>query len=407
MARGYRSEGEDIMRVVIAMDSFKGCLDSSAAGEAFWRGMASWLPSRGRIYADIVAMGDGGEGTAAVLSAARGGIFVEAETVNPLFSSMKSGFFEWDGSDGRVCALDVASACGLSLLKGEEIDARRTSSYGVGLLMRAALERRPARLILCLGGSATIDCGMGMLGALGGKILDETGVFSPERLVGGNLAAVRGLDVREVKKIIGDTEIVIAADVNVGLLGDAYGGDEGAVEIFGLQKGIFPDETAVFRRGVENFCGVLEATAGIDVRRMRFGGAAGGIGAALHAVCSARIVDGAGFVIEETCLRELMCGADVVITGEGKSDRQTVCGKLPDAVRRVAEDCGVRTVLVSGRIDDSNILKSNGFGEQICINDGYDDAADVLNPGVASYRLMRAGHIFCRDEIRKRYGNTP
>ena len=402
-----KQDMKERMKIIVAMDSFKGCLDSREAGDALARGIRSASTGRDKPDVEVVEMGDGGEGTAAVLSAAKGGKYIECPTVNPRFSSMKSGFFEWNEDGENVCAVDVAAAGGLSLLKPEEIDAKLTSSYGTGLLIRAALERRPKRIIVCLGGSATIDCGIGALGALGAKILDETGVLQPRELTGGNLGRIRKIDFSEMKKRVGETEIVIAADVNVGLLGDESGNNAGAVEIFGPQKGIFLDETESFRRGVENICAVLEHATGRDIRRIRGGGAAGGIGAALFATVGAKIINGAEFVIEMTGLREKMRGAAAVITGEGKSDRQTACGKLPDAVRRTASECGVGTALISGRIEDADCLKHRGFAEMIGINDGLDEHVNVMNPEVAAYRLMRAGYCFCKNQYRKQEKYTP
>lgn len=374
------------MEIVVAMDSLKGCLSADRACRAVAEGISRRFPS---ACVHEVPIGDGGEGTAEIIARQYGGVWVPVETVGPLFSSMKSGFFEFEGPHGREITIDVAAASGLALLPVDLRDAHLTSTYGTGLLLRRALERAPRVITLCLGGSATVDCGMGILGALGAKILDENGLFDPCQLVGGRLKDVTEIRLNDAKEALGDVCLRVVCDVDTPMLSDDCNVAD-MTEVFGPQKGICFDEIGVFRAGVAHFVNVLAVASGVNVSREPGSGAAGGIAGTLQSALGAEVISGAELIGSLPTIERYIPGADLIITGEGKSDRQTLLGKAPSAILAVAKKYRIPTVLMSGRIEDGQSLLTAGFAQTIDINSGCNPTLDPLDPDVASARLRRA-----------------
>lgn len=380
------------MEIVVAMDSLKECLTADRACRAVAEGLRASLPT---AQVHEVPIGDGGEGTAEIIARQYGGVWIPAETVGPRFSSMKSGFFEFEGPDGKEIAIDVASASGLALLPDEARDAHLTSTYGTGLLLRRALERSPRVITLCLGGSATVDCGIGILGALGAEILDENGIFGPHELIGGRLKDVKEIRLDGAKRLLGDVLLRVVCDVETPMLSaDAHVAD--MTEVFGPQKGIFLDEIGVFRTGVANFVNVLTAACSIDISELPGSGTAGGIAGTLHAAFDAELLRGADLIASLPAVQRYIPGADLIITGEGMSDRQTLMGKAPSAVLSAARVHRVPVVLMSGRIEDAVSLREAGFTDVVNINAESDPALDPLDPEIASARLKHFANIFAQ-----------
>ncbi|MCM1291350.1 MAG: glycerate kinase [Prevotella sp.] len=373
-------------KIVIAPDSFKGCMDASTVARAIANGLSSVFP-----YGEILCcpMGDGGEGTAELYASANNGVSKVCDCHNPLFSSMKSEFFVINDGFSTEIILDLAGASGLSLLKSEERDAKLTSTYGTGEVILESLSYNPTIITLCLGGSATIDCGIGILGALGAEFFDENGIFTPKRLRGGELGKIRKINVSSVRKRFSGITFRLACDVKTPLVG-RESGEGGAVEIFGRQKGISFDEMGIFCKSVEHFCDLLEDATKCSVRGLPGGGAAGGVGATLAAVLDAEIIDGATMMIQSTGLAESISNSDFVITGEGKSDYQTLLGKVPYSVLRESRKHGIPVILLSGEVEDREQLRDAGFSDIIGINENMDKILNLLDKEIAFYRASCA-----------------
>lgn len=326
-----------MMRVVVCPDSFKGSLESPEVCEAIRRGLLRASPEF-RVLAKPLA--DGGEGTVTATVLATGGRMLELEVTGPLWEKVRAkvGLLP-DGT----CVLELAQAAGLPLVPEEKRNPRFTTTYGVGEMLRWAMEQGYRRIVLGVGGSATCDGGMGALAALGVRFLDSAG--SELQGIGENLAKIARIDTRALLRPREGTEILIASDVENPLYGPL-----GAAYVFGPQKGASPEDVAYLDRGLRHFAEVIRGHLGVQVDTLPGGGAAGGIVAGLYAFLGARIVPGIRFIAELVGLEEAIAWADLVITGEGRVDRQTFFGKVVAGVTEICEKHHKPLLILAGSI---------------------------------------------------------
>lgn len=326
------------MKIVIAPDSFKDSLDAAGVARAIAQGLAGVLPQAELIECP---MADGGEGTMdAILAATTGEL--RRETVHgPLGEPVEAGW-GWL-PETRTAIIEMAQASGLQLLTTEQRDACRSSTWGTGQLIAAALDAGAKRIVLAIGGSATNDGGSGMLRALGLRLLDAEG----QALEEGGLALSRlaTLDASGLDARLAEVQVEVAADVDNPLCGP-----HGASAIFGPQKGASPEQVAVLDQALGHFADHSAQALGEDVREFPGCGAAGGMGFAARAFMGARFRPGVEVVAELAGLDELVRGADLVITGEGRFDAQTLRGKTPLGVARVAKRHGAPVVVIAGTL---------------------------------------------------------
>ena len=321
------------MKVVLAPDSFKEAMTAAEAAAAMARGVLAVVPDAEVVQ---VPMSDGGEGFTDAVAAALGARVRTVETVDALGRPVAGRL----AVGGGTAVLEMATAAGLELVPEEERDVLGSDTRGVGRMIRAALDAGADRLLLGIGGSATSDGGAGMLAELGVRFLDGEGqaVGTTPREVEG-LASVdaSGLDAR-----LAGLRIEAACDVDNPLLGE-----RGASAVFGPQKGASPED-------VDYLDSVLARWARLSGRAgladLPGAGAAGGLGFALMAFLGARLDPGVELVARAVGLAEAVSGADLVLTGEGSVDAQTLAGKTPAGVARVAAAQGVPTVIVAGRV---------------------------------------------------------
>lgn len=327
------------MKIVIAPDSFKESLSADAVAAAIARG---WL----QVYADaeIVTkpMADGGEGTVAALLAATGGERRESPVRGPLGEAVNA---HWGWLQDDTAVIEMASASGLHLLTPAQRDARITSSFGTGELIRAALDAGARRIILGLGGSATNDGGSGLLRALGVRFLDAEGRELEEG--GAALARLDRLDLEALDARLAQVQVEVAADVDNPLCGP-----RGASAVFGPQKGANPQQVQELDAALRRFGEVAARALGEDHAEYPGVGAAGGLGFAARAFLAARFRPGVEVVAELSGLAEAMQGADLVITGEGRLDAQSLHGKTPMGVARIAKAAEVPVVAIAGSLGD-------------------------------------------------------
>jgi glycerate kinase len=327
----------DAPRVVIAPQSFKGSADAVAVASAIARGVRRVWP---RAECLELPLADGGEGTALALVRATGGEMRHARVHDPLGREIDA---QWGVLGDRVTAvLEMAAASGLPLLQQDERDPRITSTRGTGELILAAAASGAQRIVIGIGGSATNDGGAGMARAFGYRFLDPDGRELPE---GGaplaNLARIEGqTDPRLVRPAID-----VACDVRNPLLGP-----EGATAVYGPQKGATPEIQRELEAALTRYADVVEAFVGRDVRNVPGAGAAGGLGAGLIAFLDARLVSGSALVLDAAGFDKRLVGADLVVTGEGRIDGQSIYGKLTHAVTTAAKRRGVPVVAVAGMI---------------------------------------------------------
>ena len=328
------------MKIVIAPDSFKESLSAAGVASALARGLRQALPA-----AEIreCPLGDGGEGTLDAVLAATGGEVREARVTGPLGEPVTA---RWGWlAEQRTAFVEMASASGLELVPRARRDVRIATSHGTGELLRAALDAGAERLVLAIGGSATNDGGAGVLQALGVRLLDGQGqALAPG---GAALASLASLDLTDLHPRLAAVEVVIAADVDNPLCGP-----QGASQIFGPQKGASPEQVRELDAALAHFATVTAATLGRDVSEQPGAGAAGGVGFAALAFLQATFRPGIEVVAELVGLEEALQGADLAVTGEGRLDGQTLRGKTPAGVMRLAQRHGVPVVAVAGSLGE-------------------------------------------------------
>lgn len=346
------------MRVVIAADSFKGSLSALEVATYVEAGFREIFPDWTYVK---VPVADGGEGTVETLVAATGGRIIQQSVTGPLGKPVEA-FFGLTG-DGLTAMIEMAAASGLLRLDPEEWDPMRTTTFGVGELIRAALEQGARHFIVGIGGSATNDGGAGMLQALGVRLLDA----ADEEIEwgGGALSSLAKIDYSSIDPRLAQCDIEIACDVDNPLVGPT-----GASAIFGPQKGATPAMVATLDANLRHYASRIKADLGVDVADLPGGGAAGGLGAAMVAFLNARLRPGSEVVTNAVGLDSLIAQADLVITGEGRIDGQTIRGKIPVGVARAAARHGKPVVAVCG---------SFGTGFELVHDHGIDAMFSILN----------------------------
>jgi glycerate 2-kinase len=324
------------MRVVAAPAPFKAALGPAAAAAAIATGARL-------AGADVVEapVADGGEGTLDALVASAGGRRLQAPAHDPLGRPIMAAFGLLPDGTGVV---ELAQASGYERLDAAERDPEATTTRGTGELIIAALDAGATRLVIGVGGSATTDGGMGIVVALGGRMLDDRGEELPP--IGAALPRVRSVDLRGLDARIAYTPIEVACDVTSPLTGP-----EGAARVFGPQKGADPDAVERLDEGLAHFAAVLRAQGMPDIAAMPRAGAAGGAAGGVAAMLDAALTDGGALVTRAAGLPAALDGADLCITGEGRLDAQTLTGKAPAAVAEACAQAGVPCVGLFGQVD--------------------------------------------------------
>jgi glycerate kinase len=324
--------------VVVAPDSFKGSLSAPEAAAAMERGVRAAWPDARIVKVPIA---DGGEGTVEALVEATGGRYETMEVRGPLGRPVEA---RWGVlGDGRTAVVEMAAASGLTLVPEGRRDPRVASTFGTGQLLRAALDAGYRHVVVGIGGSATNDGGSGMAKALGVRFLDGRGQPLPEG--GAPLVRIASIDLSGVDPRLAEAEFLVACDVDNPLTGP-----RGASAVYGPQKGATPAVVEELDAALERYAEVSRQATGRDVARLPGAGAAGGLGAGLLFFTPARLVPGVDLVLDSTRFDDLVRGAALVLTGEGRSDAQTAMGKAPVGVARVAQRHGVPVLLVSGSL---------------------------------------------------------
>lgn len=332
-------------KIVIACDSYKGCLSSSEVARAAAEGVAEVYPD-----CEIVrlAVADGGEGTVDALVETLGGHLECAEVSDPLGRPVKAAY----GIAGDLAIIESAAACGLTLLSKEERNPLIATTKGLGELILAAIDKGCRRFLIGLGGSATNDGGMGMISA------------------DGFLERARGM------------KFTVACDVDT-----PYIGAHGASRVFGPQKGASEEDVEILEERMRGYTLKILKDTGIDVSDMAGAGAAGGLGGAFRAYLGAELKRGVDLVLDQIGFDSIIDGADLVITGEGCSDYQTLKGKTAAGVLERAKRKGIPVMLVSGAIRDGQMLRDGGFGIIAAASPQGMSLAEAMRPETAEHNI--------------------
>lgn len=324
------------MKIVVAMDSFKGSLSAVRACEIVSQAIAPAVPKAEII---IKPMADGGEGTARAMIAAGNGRWIKKTVTGPLPQMQVSAGFGWFESE-RTAVVEMASASGLELLSADLQNPLKTTTYGTGQLIAAAENRGAERILLAVGGSATVDGGVGAATAMGWKFVDNQG--REIALGGGHLPLLH--------RIISPTKpnraaIEVLCDVDNPLCGE-----HGAARVYGPQKGATEEMVELLEAGLEHLAETARIQLGCNVKDLPGAGAAGGLAAGAAAFMDAKLVSGIETVMSHCRLDESINEADWVITGEGRFDRQSLRGKVVSGIAKMAKNAGAKTAVLAGQI---------------------------------------------------------
>jgi len=347
LARGLAMKERGRVRILVAAGAFKQSLTAAEACAAITRGLdESGLGAR----VEQLPIADGGNGTLDAFLAA-GGERITVQAADPLMRPVAADYGLIDG--GRTAVIEMALASGLEVLKPSELNPLVATTFGTGQLMADALARGVERIIIGLGGSATVDGGMGCLSALGLKLRDARGNEIPPG--GGGLAELAALDAGGMDDRWRDVEILIASDVENPTLGE-----RGAARVFGPQKGADPETVELLERNLGHCFRIICEQHGVDVRTVRGGGAAGAFAAGLMAFLNCEIEPGIALVLAHNHFRDRLADCALVITGEGQIAEQTLEGKGPLGVAKLAAAQGVPTIAIVGglNIDDRALYEA-------------------------------------------------
>ena len=362
------------MRILIAPDKFKGALSGREVADSIAAGLREVLPS---AKIDIAPMADGGEGTAEVISQALGAVWLKCKAHDPLSREIEAGY-GWIENQ-KLAVMEMSEAAGMRRLQPNEYDVDLANTFGVGEMILEAAKRGAQQIIIGLGGSATNDGGFGMACALGFPFEYE---HEHEGRRVGDLITLRRIENRKDLKL---PKIIAAVDVRNPLLGE-----NGATRVFGPQKGVTPDEIEKFERALARLADVVAEQFGFDYRNESGAGAAGGLGFGLMSFCGAKIRQGFDVVAESVGLETKIKDVDLVITGEGSLDRQTLEGKTPAGVARLARKLGKRIFAFVGRAAEDREVRAL-----------FDGVYTNARPGMSEEENMKRAAEFLRENAGK------
>lgn len=336
-------------RILIAPDKFKGALSAKEVCLAIQEGLQS---AHQHFETILFPLADGGEGTAEVLTFNTEGRMRTLTVNDPLFRKTKAQY--GISGDGTTAFIEMAQASGLSLLHVQEQNCLKTSTYGTGEIIKDALTRGVKKIVLGIGGSATNDAGIGMAAALGFGFFDSTGrTLLP---TGENLLNIASIESADVTPLLKNVEVLIACDVENPLYGP-----EGAAYVYAPQKGADQRAVEVLDKGLRHFAQVVQKKFNLSLQDIKGAGAAGGLGAGAVVFLGGKLKRGLKLILDITCFHEVLKEVDLVITGEGKIDRQTLSGKLVKGITDTAKVHGIPTIALCGALDlDQESLKKLG-----------------------------------------------
>ncbi|MDR3142870.1 MAG: glycerate kinase [Tannerellaceae bacterium] len=371
-------------KIVIASDSFKGSVTSLEVAESAEKAILSVFPDCEVVK---IPVADGGEGTAEALVHAMDGKMVACRVHGPLMNSVHAGYGIL--GDGTTAVIEMASASGLPLVSEEKRNPMLTTTCGTGELIKDALERGCRRFLIGIGGSATNDAGTGMLQALGFRFLDKDG---KELGQGGRiLQDVCSTDRSQALPLLREATFTVACDVN-----NPFSGENGAAFVYARQKGADDEMIRLLDNGLKSFASVIRRQEGIDVEAIPGAGAAGGLGGGFLAFLPATLKPGIQMVLDALSFEEKIKGADLIITGEGKLDRQTGMGKTPGGILHAARKQHIPTIAIGGSIEETAALNGQGFLALFSIQPGAVSLRQAMDKAFAMQNIERTVTQFLR-----------
>jgi glycerate kinase len=368
-------------KIIVAIDSFKGCLTSAEANQAACEGILSKMPDAKVVQ---VPVSDGGEGFMEAFQTAMGGSIVEVNVKDPLMRTIVAQYL----LQGDTAVIEIAKASGLTLLSPEERNPMVATSYGTGQLVVDAVRKGCKHIIVGLGGSATSDCGIGMLRAIidsltSGRACSRSAIESSSDCSRSIAAFSKGGNWDDVREL-DDVRFTIATDVTNPLCGE-----NGAAHVFAPQKGATDEQVLALDARAKRFAEASAKHLGRDCQNNPGAGAAGGLGYAFLQYMNANCRSGIDLLLDTIHFDDLLQDANLVITGEGSADRQTLMGKLPFGILQRAQHHHVPVMLIAGRIADEQLLLDAGFSRVACINSPDLPLEIALQPATAKENIRR------------------
>lgn len=360
------------MRIVIAPDSFKESMSAELAAAAVERGFREVFPL---VECLRLPIADGGEGTVDALIDATGGHKVYVLVTGPLGQKVNACYGVI--GDGDTAVIEMAAASGLMLVPADKRNPLQATSYGTGELIRHALDQGIRHIILGIGGSATVDGGIGMVQALGGHFQHRDGHELP--FGGGEMAQLVAIDLHNLDPRLAQCRLEVACDVDNPLVGS-----RGAAAVFGPQKGATPEMVAQLEQGLNQLAEVIQESMGQDIRTLPGGGAAGGMGIATTVLLKGELKPGIDIIMDAVQLRSAFATADLVITGEGRMDSQTAGGKAPTGVAMLAKEFQLPVIALAGVL---------GEGVEVVYEQGIDAVFSILPRLDPLDRVLAQGEV--------------
>lgn len=365
------------MKIVLAIDSFKGSLSSKEAEKAVAEAIHSILPECETI---LIPIADGGEGTLSVIMETIGATPHTTYAHNPCMEIIPAQY--GISTDGQTAFIEMATISGLPLIGKSQQNPMKTTTFGTGELILDALQKGCTQFIIGIGGSATNDAGTGMLQALGFKFLDPNEKALEQ---GGEiLIDIKHIDRSQASPLLKNSHFIVACDVT-----NPFYGPDGAAFVYARQKGA--DDTMIKQldKGMQSFANVIKQETGKDISTIPGSGAAGGLGGGMLAFLNAELKSGADLLLEYCRFEEQISDADLIITGEGSIDRQSLMGKIPGKILQTAQRHGIPTIAIAGIAKDRKILEQAGFKGIYTTKPDSMSLEEAMKPGVAKQNIQK------------------
>ena len=365
-------------KIVLAIDSFKGCLSSKEIEQCIAEEIHRILPSCQTV---CIPIADGGEGMLDTLIEATQGTFVSTQAHDPLMRIRPTRYGIL--GDQRTAIIEMAEINGLTTLSPIERNPMKTSTYGTGELIKDALEKGFRRFIIGIGGSATNDAGMGMMQALGAHLYDKQG---NELEQGGKIMEqIARIDLNHLHPALKEATFIVACDVQ-----NPFCGPQGAAYVFARQKGASEEQIRQLDKGMRHLALLIERDFSYNINKVKGSGAAGGLGGAFATFLQAHLQSGIDLLLDAVDFDRKITNADWIITGEGKADRQTAEGKVPAGVLKRAKKANIPVMLIAGKVEDKACLQQMGFARIVKISPDNLPLEEAMRPEVTRENIRRA-----------------
>ena len=365
-------------KIVLAIDSFKGCLSSKEIEQCIAEEIHRILPSCQTV---CIPIADGGEGMLDTLIEATQGTFVSTQAHDPLMRIRPARYGIL--GDQRTAIIEMAEINGLTTLSPIERNPMKTSTYGTGELIKDALEKGFRRFIIGIGGSATNDAGMGMMQVLGAHLYDKQG---NELEQGGKIMEqIARIDLNHLHPALKEATFIVACDVQ-----NPFCGPQGAAYVFARQKGASEEQIRQLDKGMRHLALLIERDFSYNINKVKGAGAAGGLGGAFATFLQAHLQSGIDLLLNAVDFDRKITNADWIITGEGKADRQTAEGKVPAGVLKRAKKANIPVMLIAGKVEDKACLKQMGFARIVQISPDTLPLEEAMRPEITRENIQRA-----------------